>query len=1154
MKNSFAMLTGVLAVSVSSDLAVRIVKLEAAQYKDMKAESFDLTKQATVAEYPVMFDRPTGVNASALANAVINLGTGSELYKDAVKSVPELANTSFINGLLNNAMNGDAKSREVIVKLINWYNGLGGQKLMTQKGAAYTVSNLDEPINTIAVAFTNGGAAKNKVASDYIQARFGAVKTTGDVMKAMDAFGAGLSDSYSKAFAAYDVKLKAPGANLTKLAEFDEIKAVLDGYEAMYSNGASIIRKNVLDTSGVTEASVAFFESAVLTGAADTNGDTSRNEVKRTTKWVDETGKDLAKPEEGPDFKEAKNFPGYKLITSETNGETKTFKYEKVKEEPKKETVTKWLTPDGKPIKPEQKGDQPAGDIPGYKFKKTEKDPDGNTVHIFEKNVVKTHWLDEAGKELKPSVDGEKPDKEGDDVPGYTLIGTKVLTSEDAESLKGLNRGYKEGDVLNVYRKKAENKVVTRWVNEKTGEDIKPAQEGSHPDREGDDLPGYRLVTIKTDSNGNVINNYNKIVKTNWVDKDGNPIKPAEVGEKPHGELPGYKFVETKKDPDGNVIHVFEKDITTKWVDDKGNPIKEEKGDHPHGELPGYKYVRTEKDPDGNPVHVFKKVTTNWVDKNGNPIKPAEEGDKPHGDVSHYTFVETKKTPEGDTVHVFEKDITTKWVDDKGNSIKEEKGDHPHGELPGYKYVRTEKDPDGNPVHVFKKVVVTNWVNEANGDKLKPTEEGSHPDLEGDDLPGYTLSSVKVDDKDNVTNNYKKEITTTWVDENGNPIKKEKGDHPHGDLPGYTFVRTDKDKDGNPVHVFKKNVKTNWVDKDGKPIKPAEEGELPHGDLPGYTFLETKKDKDGNVVHVFEKDITTTWVDENGNPLKSEKGDHPHGDLPGYTFVETKKDKDGNPIHVFKKDITTKWVDENGNPLKEEKGEHPHGEIPGYNFVETTKDKDGNPVHKFKKSTVTRWVDENGNPIKEEKGEHPHGDLDGYTYIGSEKDKDGNTIHKFHKVKTVTRWVDEEGKDLQPAKEGSHPDKEGDDLPGYKFKETKEVTGENGDREVRNTYTVDAATVVTHYVDENGKLIKDDVVGKEFGKKLDIPGYELIEERVSKDGKEKMFVYRKAKAAPAPATSGKQLPQTGDSSLPLGLGVLTVGMAGLLARRRKDEK
>ena len=1058
MKNSFAMLTGVLAISTGSDLVVRTVKLEAAQYKDMKAEAFDLTKQATVAEYPVMFDRPTGVNASALANAVINLGTGSELYKDAVKSVPELGNTSFINGLLNNAMNGDTKSREVIVKLINWYNGLGGQKLMTQKGAAYTVSNLDEPINTIAVAFTNGGAAKNKVASDYIQARFGAVKTTGDVMKAMDAFGAGLSDSYSKAFVAYDAKLKAPGANLAKLAEFDEIKPVLDGYEAMYSNGASIIRKNVLDTSGVTEASVAFFESAVLTGAPDTNGDTSRNEVKRTTKWVDETGKDLAKPEEGPDFKEAKNFPGYKLITSETNGETKTFKYEKIKEEPKKETVTKWLTPDGKPIKPEQKGDQPAGEIPGYKFKKTEKDPGGNTVHIFEKNVVKTHWLDEAGKELKPSVDGEKPDKEGDDVPGYTLIGTKVLTTEDAESLKGLNRGYKEGDVLNVYRKKAENKVVTRWVNEKTGEDIKPAQEGSHPDREGDDLPGYRLVTIKTDSNGNVINNYNKIVKTNWVDKDGNPIKPAEVGEKPHGDLPGYTFLETKKDKDGNVVHVFEKDITTTWVDENGNPLKKEKGDHPHGDLPGYKYIRT------------------------------------------------------------------------------------------------EKDPDGNPVHVFKKVVVTNWVNEANGGKLKPTEEGSHPDLEGDDLPGYTLSSVKVDDKDNVTNNYKKEITTTWVDENGNPIKKEKGDHPHGDLPGYTFVRTDKDKDGNPVHVFKKNVKTNWVDKDGKPIKPAEEGELPHGDLPGYTFLETKKDKDGNIVHVFEKDITTTWVDENGNPLKSEKGDHPHGDLPGYIFVETKKDKDGNPVHVFKKDITTKWVEENGNPLKEEKGEHPHGEIPGYDFVETTKDKDGNPVHKFKKSTVTRWVDENGNPIKEEKGEHPHGDLDGYTYIGSEKDKDGNTIHKFHKVKTVTRWVNEEGKDLQPAKEGSHPDKEGDDLPGYKFKETKEVTVENGDREVRNTYTVDAATVVTHYVDENGKLIKDDVVGKEFGKKLDIPGYELIEERLSKDGKEKMFVYRKAKAAPAPATSGKQLPQTGDSSLPLGLGVLTVGMAGLLARRRKDEK
>lgn len=55
------------------------------------AGSFDLTKQADKATFPVMFDRPSGVNAAALAGTVINLGTDSKLYQSAVKAVPELA-------------------------------------------------------------------------------------------------------------------------------------------------------------------------------------------------------------------------------------------------------------------------------------------------------------------------------------------------------------------------------------------------------------------------------------------------------------------------------------------------------------------------------------------------------------------------------------------------------------------------------------------------------------------------------------------------------------------------------------------------------------------------------------------------------------------------------------------------------------------------------------------------------------------------------------------------------------------------------------------------------------------------------------------------------------------------------------------------------
>ena len=115
------------------------------------AEGFDLTKQATTSPFPVMFDRPSGVNAAALAGAVRTLGTDSNLYASALKAVPELGQAN-INSLLNDALSEDASkaktARGTILKLINWYNSLGGFQIKTQDGKAYTVDNLDEPINT----------------------------------------------------------------------------------------------------------------------------------------------------------------------------------------------------------------------------------------------------------------------------------------------------------------------------------------------------------------------------------------------------------------------------------------------------------------------------------------------------------------------------------------------------------------------------------------------------------------------------------------------------------------------------------------------------------------------------------------------------------------------------------------------------------------------------------------------------------------------------------------------------------------------------------------------------------------------------------------------------------------------------------------------
>ena len=623
-------------------------------FKEYKAGDFDLTRQATKADYPVMFDRPTGVNASALGNAIVNLGTSSDLYKKAVVEVPELKDPSIVNSLLDKAMNGDKSARETIVKLINFYNSLGGTQITTQGGQKYTVENLDEPINTIAVAFTNGDSASNKKVSTTIQGKFGAVKTTGDVMKAIDTYGAGISDKYQKAFDSYDAKLKAQGADLSKLTSYEAIKPVLDSYEGMYADGASIIRKSVLAESGTTEAAVAFFESAVITGGNNNgdNGSTDKNEVKRVTKFIDKTtGKELDKSVEGNDFVDSHPIKEYTHVDTKTEGNTRTHYYEKTPEKtPEKKVITKWIDKDtGKEVKPPQEGTHEKGkDVPGYTYVTTTKDKDGNTVHEYvktpekkvttkwidkdtgkdvkppqegthekgkdvpgytyvtttkdkdgnivheyvktpEKKVVRTHWYDANNPKepLLPAREGSFPDNDGvSDIKGYKLKGEPIVITE--EIAKGLDKDspFKVGDTVNLYEKVEAPKTNTRWVDEATGKDIPghEPKEGSFPDKEGDDVPGYTLVSTHTDDKGNVVNTYTKKpvetkVITHWVDKatgkdiPGHEPKDGAFPDKEGDDVKGYKFVETveETDKDGNKVikNIYEVDaakVTTRYI------------------------------------------------------------------------------------------------------------------------------------------------------------------------------------------------------------------------------------------------------------------------------------------------------------------------------------------------------------------------------------------------------------------------------------------------------------------------------------------------------------------------------------------------------------------------------------------------------------
>lgn len=703
-KKQILMAMGIVGAASAASVAT-LAQTAHADAQTQTAEGFDLTKQATTSPFPVMFDRPSGVNAAALAGAVRTLGTDSNLYASALKAVPELGQAN-INSLLNDALSDNAATaktaRGTILKLINWYNSLGGFQIKTQDGKAYTVDNLDEPINTIAVGFANPEA--NKAVSDKIQKDFGNIKTTGDVMKALDAHKAGLSTAYKQAFDAYAAKVNAKGADLAKLTEYEALKPLLNAYEGLYANGAAALRGELLAQNGTKEAAVAFFESAVITGQIDnkSNGDTDQNQPKNVkTRWVDTEGKPLAPEETGKDFKGEKTFDGYRIRESRTENGIRTYVYEKIQKpvEPKKgPDKTIWVDKEGKTLKAEQEGQHPdkeGDDIPGYRLvqTKTEKGTDGSVkvTNIYEKvRKPDTYWFDSEGKELKPVAKEQSlPDNDGvSDVPGYHLIRAYTVTKADlAGDLKGSK--FQEGDIINIYEKDAEKPVEkpkrTTWVDEQ-GNKLKDPQDGEHPDKEGDDVPGYTLVRIDKDKDGNVTNVYKKAekpveeVQTKWVDEQGNQLKEPQKGAHPDVEgddVPGYKILRTIKDEKGNITNVYEKVKTpekpknTTWVDEQGNQLKEpQEGEHPDNEgddIPGYQLVKVDHDKDGNVINIYKKVakkvTTHWVDKDGNRLAQdvtGEEFDK-QKDFPGYHLADVRTSKDGtEKFYIYEKDEAPK--------------------------------------------------------------------------------------------------------------------------------------------------------------------------------------------------------------------------------------------------------------------------------------------------------------------------------------------------------------------------------------------------------------------------------------------------------------------------------------------------------------
>ncbi|WP_236786589.1 SHIRT domain-containing protein [Anaerococcus ihuae] len=318
---------------------------------------------------------------------------------------------------------------------------------------------------------------------------------------------------------------------------------------------------------------------------------------KVETRYVDENGNQLLPPKQGEQGSVA--IEGYNYIrTSKDNNGNTIHTYSKT---PFEGVETRYFDTEGNQILADKAGENPASTIEGYQFVRTEKDEKGNTTHIYQKLApvpeVETRYVDVNGNQLLPPKEGTQNQV---NIDGYDYVSTnkdnngntihvykkKVITpdvvtkyvdengNEIAQTQKGKNpskniEGYEiittktddKGNIIYVYRKKPDStKVVTKFVDEK-GNPIAESEDGKKPKK---DIKGYEFVKTETDKDGNTVHIYKKKentskVVTKFVDEKGNTIAESEDGKKPNKDIKGYEFVKTETDKDGNTVHIYKK-------------------------------------------------------------------------------------------------------------------------------------------------------------------------------------------------------------------------------------------------------------------------------------------------------------------------------------------------------------------------------------------------------------------------------------------------------------------------------------------------------------------------------------------------------------------------------------------------------------------
>ena len=146
--------------------------------------------------------------------------------------------------------------------------------------------------------------------------------------------------------------------------------------------------------------------------------------VDKITKYVDENGKEISKSTEGDNPK--KDIDGYEFVKTEKDKDGNTVHIYKKKETPKVDKITKYVDENGKEISKSTNGDNPKKDIDGYEFVRTETDKDGNTVHIYKKK-------ENTKKAVVSTDDTSKPNTStGTDSSGKTTVVTGSKSTNQA--------------------------------------------------------------------------------------------------------------------------------------------------------------------------------------------------------------------------------------------------------------------------------------------------------------------------------------------------------------------------------------------------------------------------------------------------------------------------------------------------------------------------------------------------------------------------------------------------------------------------------------------------------------------------------------------------------------------------------------------------